>query len=392
MTVATASLLTLGRVPFIPGVPGDNGSGHNAAPLLPPAPPGVHGGAGGLSAGPGGLPAIPGVPGGGANPAPGVATDIIAPLVSTLGQAATWLWTQASGLLLHLPGIDTGRTGAIANVGTHLSWLTAAIAMIALLVAAAKLALNPEDGRNTRNIARGVLILACVGMAVPVAAAANEALNAIGLELLHSAASDHDVQQRVGSLVAGLGALPVGVGLFAGPILILSSFALLCLAVMRSIALVLLLAVFLPITAATATLDGGWHAFRRCCGWLGAWLVLPLMVAVLTSTAMYMVGDGHNLLDVASGLAFATATVLVLPVLLRIAHSITGTHPAGGHAPSTLALMGLAAQAARTAVSAGVGGGAGATAATGRPTPTGARSPSSNGSRPKPKVATANAD
>ncbi len=350
----TTSLLTIG-VPVIPGVPGDNGSGHSGAPLLPSAPPGVHGGAGGLSAGPGGLPAVPGVPGGGADPAGKTVVDAtLRPIVSFVGDTAVTFWKWAVGLWLHVPTPEiSGKTGAVADLLDGSRWICAAVAVLALLVVAAKMAFSGDVRRPGSDLVRGVLVyVSAAGLAVAIVPVLSSAMDSIGLWLLDRAAGSKDLDARVGTIVTGLGAINPGVVVFLGCLLIIPcSIAMIALAVVRGAVLIWLVGFVLPMTAAASATDGGWAACKRVIGWILSWALLKLAACSLIATGWWLIGDGTNALDVVSGLIISCLTLLALPTLLRLFAHLTQPGPHAIDHAGGMAALGMMAAAGRAGMS-----------------------------------------
>lgn len=301
-----------------------------------------------------------------------------------------------------MPAGPRNAGGAALFLQSALWWYTGALAVVSIMIGGARMAVQQraEPGTETVKSILTLVVVAGAGLTVIgllVAAADSFSLWVINRSLECDVASDSACfEQSLSGLLAlspsgeaaSLGALLI---IILGVIAILASFIQILLMVARG-GLLVILAGILPLAASFTNTEMGKGWFKKCVGWLLAFILYKPAAAIVYAAAFQLAGtdiftdDGTGLLSVLTGLMLMMLALVALPALMRFVTPMMGAM-AGGAAGGAAAAAGMAllpsgAAAVGRLAPGGGGGSGGAQAASGPSQASGATSsPSgSNGS------------
>ena len=243
-----------------------------------------------------------------------------------------------------LPGLQGTQTSdAVGYLQSSLWWYVGGFAVLAIVVAGARMAW-------TQRADAGKELLQSLFTLIVVSAAG---LTAIGLAV--TAADGFAVwilsgatNKTFGENITGMIALSTssGIGLIAlmilGSLAVLFTYIQVILMVVRGGMLVLLAGIF-PLTASFTNTETGRAWFKKCCGWLVAFILYKPAAAIVYATAFKLTGadlfqdDGSGLVKVLTGLALMVMALVALPALMRFVTPLVSQLGGGGSAHLGLA-------------------------------------------------------
>ncbi|MFD1722426.1 hypothetical protein [Amnibacterium endophyticum] len=298
------------------------------------------------------------------------------------------LISAASALVAgFLPATLAGnQAGSIAGwVQDRLAWYTAGLAVLSILVAAARMAWT-QRAMPLRDLAGSVLtLIAVAGAGLVAIRLATQAADAFSVWVLNGS-TDCEVGsgdcfgRNITALIALTAASPIGtIGLFLlGLLAVLMTYVQVALMVLRSAMLVLLAGV-LPVSASFTNTQVGRQWFTKALGWTVAFVLYKPAAAIVYATAFRLTGsnafraDGTGLFQILAGLALMLIALIALPALMRFlvpaVAAIGGSAGGGGLLLAGAGAAGvgeLATGAIRSnRTGSGSGGGGGASGPTG---------------------------
>ncbi|GAA3514498.1 hypothetical protein [Georgenia daeguensis] len=322
-----------------------------------------------------------------------------------------------------LPNGPVGVSGTVAFLQSSLWPYMLIAAALSVVVGGARMfwESRAEPGKD---LLRSLLTLAVVGGAgVTVVALLVTAADRFSVWVINNslacdvtAADGACFEENVGALL-GLGATAGVPGqpslgsvlvIIFGLIAILASVVQIVLMVARS-GMLVILAGILPLAASFTNTEMGRSWFRKCIGWLVAFILYKPAAAVVYAAAFQLTGtdvfadDGSGILAVVTGLMLMVLALFAMPALMRFVTPMVSSLAAGGGgaavAAGTMAAIPTGAAAVgRLATGAGGGGAAAAsnaapqrsshntntTTSTTTTSPTGAGQGGSKGSTPAP--------
>ncbi|MEU5992819.1 hypothetical protein ABZ806_27950 [Spirillospora sp. NPDC047418] len=308
-------------------VDNDDGGGN---PLLPNLP---------------GLPDIPGAIGG----------HVLDEMAESFRSATGWLISTTASWWVHTPSPDLQDTPTIGYLQLLVRPLTVAVAVLALLAVAARMALS-RKALPLVDAGRGLAVLAVVAVIGTVVPNLLLQWGDQWCNWVLSASSDGDFAKRMTQIVAFPSATPRAL------VLILCLFALVIglvqaiLLLFRGAALVIL-AGLLPLAAAGMITTSTKAWFPRVAGWMLALIFYKPAAAAVYATTFTLVGKGKDLHTVLMGFAMMLISLIAFPVLLKFFTWTTGGTDSSTGGGMLGALMSSAA--ALGALRAYGGGGAG---------------------------------
>ncbi|MQS16449.1 hypothetical protein F7Q99_30705 [Streptomyces kaniharaensis] len=262
---------------------------------------------------------------------------------------------------------DSQGNGPIVWVWQHTMWLSAWIAVMAILVSAGRLAIQ-RRAEPAIDVAKGIFAMSFVGAG---------ALAAVGV--LTTAGDDFSEWIVYKAADGDFGAaviewLKVSAQSQGGPMLALILALLATLACLAQVALMLvrtamliLLCGTLPLTAAAATTPSGRQTFQKAVSWLIAFVMYKPVAAIIYATAFRMIAalktskGTDGLVTSVSGIVLMLLSVVALPALMRFVTPVVGAAGGGGGGGGGVAAMGAIAGGAKAVSSqkSGAGGGGG---------------------------------
>src|SRR5664280_1164746 len=239
------------------------------------------------------------------------------------------------------PQLDA-HSGAVGALRTDLAWVTGAVAVLGILIAAAKMMLTRSSQPATQlALGLGRMLFASFVLLPAVV-------------LLTSFGDDFSTwvigQSTGGSFGAAM--LGIGVGLAAiDPVLllivvgigILASLAQILFMFLR-IGVMILLSGVIPTLAASSMTESGDQAYKKAVGWLLAFTLYKPLAALIYAGAFLAVGQGDGVMESMSGIALMILVPIALPALLRLIHpaaaAVTGLSDGAAQQHASTAQMG----------------------------------------------------
>jgi len=260
-----------------------------------------------------------------------------------------------------------GTSGASDPVGfiqDSLWWYVAGMAILSVIIAGGRMAWTQrlQPGKDLLQSLLTLIVVSSAGLtAIGLAVAAADGF---ALWILDGANTDMfrvNMTNMLGysAVTGGL----VGV-MVVGLVTIIFSFIQVILMVIRGGMLVLLAGIF-PISASFTNTETGRAWFKKCVGWLIAFILYKPAAAIvyaaafkLTASDMY-VDDGTGLVRILTGLALMAMALVALPALMKFIAPMVSATGGGGGAGTALVggALGAAATAATGAVSRANNGG-----------------------------------
>ncbi|MEU9019357.1 hypothetical protein [Actinomadura sp. NPDC048394] len=252
--------------------------------------------------------------------------------------AVGWLVSHTASWWVKTPSPNLETESAIGYLQLLVQPLTVAVAVLALLVVAGKMALT-RKAAPAIDVGRGLLVLATVtaiGTVLP------NLLLQWGDEWcgwVLNASSQGGFAKRMAEIVI----IPTGTP--AALVLVLSLVALFIgivqalLLLFRGAALVIL-AGLLPLAAAGGITAATKSWLTRVGGWMLALIFYKPAAAAVYATAFTLIGTGKNLHSVLMGFAMMLISLIAFPVLLKFFTWTTGGAEAGSGGGILGALMG----------------------------------------------------
>jgi len=318
--------------------------------------------------------------------------DAVVDLAEKIVKAVGDLTTTLATFWINTPSPDVSTSSAVTFVQGTLSWFVLAVAVLSVLVAAAKMAWE-RRAQPGADLARSLVQLILVsgagltGIALLVGAADSTASWIIARSTDDFGA---DLVRLLNLTDADVAILAVIVVIVVGLIALLASIVQIALLVIRNGFLVLLAGV-LPLSAAATNTQTGRSWFSKACAWLLAFILYKPAAAVVYATAFQLIGENTSddrITTALTGLVLMILALLTLPALMRFLTPLVGAAAAGGGggaaAVGAVASGAIATRAAKGASAAGASGtggaaGSGSTGATGSGGPSGAGSGGKSG-------------
>ncbi|URM97354.1 hypothetical protein LUW76_25045 [Actinomadura madurae] len=269
--------------------------------------------------------------------------------------AVGWLISNTASWWVKTPSPDLDGERAIEYLQLLVRPLTLAVAVLALLAVAARMALS-RRAVPLVDAGRGLVVLAVVtviGTLVP-----NLLLQWGDLWcgwVLHASA-DGDFARRMSRLVMVPSGTPAALVLILCLIALLIGIIQAVLLLFRSAALIIL-AGLLPLAAAGLITTSTRSWFSRVAGWMLALIFYKPAAAAVYATAFTLVGKGKDLQAVFMGFAMMLISLIAFPVLLKFFTWTTGGTESGTGGGVLGALMGSATALGALRAYGGFGGG-----------------------------------
>jgi hypothetical protein len=272
---------------------------------------------------------------------------------------------------VNVPSPDLSSSGTVGFLQSSLSWYVAAAAVLGLLVAAGRLAIERKPDA-AKDAATGMLTtLLTIGAGVATISLLSVAGDAFSTWILDQAATGSTPTQALTQLGSFAGLLATG---GAGLIILLSVLAIigmvvqLAMVLIRSVLLVVLVGVW-PLAAASSMTEMGRQWYKKITGWMIGFLLFKPAAAIVYAAAIKMTLSSDSVLASIEGVILVILASLTLPALMKFvvpAVSSVGSMGAGeilgaGIAAATGAAM-VIGTAGLGAAAAGAGAMAGSSA------------------------------
>ena len=280
------------------------------------------------------------------------ASDVLGGIAAAIQSGIAWMITQTVTWWVQVPSPDLAADPAVGHLQQWILPLAAAVAVLGVLIAAARMALA-RKANPLIDVGSGLVVIAAtsaVGVLLPtLLLRAGDAWSSWVLQ----ESTGGQFASRLTSVLTLNGATPAVV-VVLGIVAIIISAIQAVLMLFRQGALVIL-AGMLPLAAAGTLNPATRPWFRRVTGWMLALIFYKPAAAAVYATAFTMIGDGTGTRTVLMGFAMVGMSLLALPVLLRFFTWTTG-HVADSAAGGGFLQTALSGAVAIGAVRGGAGG------------------------------------
>jgi hypothetical protein len=279
----------------------------------------------------------------------------------------------------------SSTSGTVGFLQSSLSWYVAAAAVLGLLVAAGRLAIErkPDAAKEAATGMLTTLLTIGAGVAtISLLSAAGDAFSTWILDQAAGSATPTQALTQLGSFAGLVATAGPGLIILLSVLAIIGMVVQLAMVLIRSVLLVVLVGVW-PLAAASSMTEVGRQWYKKITGWMIAFLLFKPAAAIVYAAAIKMTLSADSELSSIEGIILIILASLTLPALMKFivpAVSSVGSMGAGevigaGIAAATGAAMvigtaGVGAAAAGAGAMAGsaaggaaggaVGGGAGA--------------------------------
>lgn len=263
----------------------------------------------------------------------------------------TTAWTR-------IPSGSMASTDAIRLLQADLKIVTALVAVLALIVGAAKMALT-RRGEDMREAVAGLMRVMVVGAAgITALTLALDAGDLFAAWIL-----DRSTEGQFNpALVLTGGTLGAGLMFILGLLAIITGIIQIGLLLVRS-ALIVLLAGSWQLAAAASTTAAGAQMWKKITGWLVAFVLYKPVAAICYAAAFRLMGGGlgageaPTLLSTIEGMLLLALAVVALPGMLRLVVPAVSAMGMGASTAGVVAGGAAVATGAVALAGAGAGGG-----------------------------------
>jgi type IV secretion system protein TrbL len=240
----------------------------------------------------------------------------VARAIAEAGEAVlrevTTAWTR-------VPSGSLTNTDAIRLLQGDLRVLTALVAVLGLMAAAAKMAIS-RRGEDMRDAVAGLVRVMVVGAAgITALTLLLEAGDVFAVWVLDRATEG----QFNPALVLTGGTLGAGLMFILGLLAIITGVIQIGLLLVRS-SLIVVLAGFWPVAAAGSMTPAGAQTWKKLTGWLLAFVLYKPVAAICYAAAFRLLGGGAgtatapSLLSTIEGMLLLALAIVALPAMLRL--------------------------------------------------------------------------
>jgi len=256
------------------------------------------------------------------------AADPMSKLAHDISDAAAAALKALAGIWANppSPGLGTPHadgtiepSGPVTLLQGSLAWYTAAIAVVAVLLAAGRMAWQ-HRGQPLIDLLRGLGTLVLVSAAsLTVVTLLVGAADAFSVWILSSVTPDVGTSLTSLVVLPQDGDVPVVLLLFLDSIVMIGAVVQVVLLVGRGVVLVLLTGL-LPLTAAGTSTDAGRAVFNRTLAWLLAFVLYQPVAASIYAVVILVAPSqqGSPVLATITGATGLILALVALPALLRL--------------------------------------------------------------------------
>jgi hypothetical protein len=249
------------------------------------------------------------------------AGGVLAGVAGTIQSGIAWVVSGTIDWWIQVPSVDLTAEPAVGALQQWLLPITVAVAVLAVIAAAGKMALT-RKANPLIDVGSGLAIIAAtsaVGVLLPaMLLKAGDAWSSWVLTV----STGGQFKAQLTSVLTMPGAAP-GVVIVLGIIAIIMSALQAVLMLFRQAAVVILAGV-LPLAAAGTLAPATRAWFRRVTGWMLALIFYKPAAAAVYATAFTMIGTGKDPRTILMGFAMVLLSLLALPVLMKFFTWTTG--------------------------------------------------------------------
>jgi hypothetical protein len=286
------------------------------------------------------------------------ASSVLDGIASAVQSGIAWIVANSIDWWIKIPSPDLAAEPAVGQLQRWMLPLTAAVAVLGLIIAGGKMALTRKASPLIDTGSGLIIIAATSAVGVLLPSLLLQAGDAWSDWILNASTGGH-FGSRLTDLLILAGAQPAVV-IVLGTVAIIISAIQAVLMLFRQASLVILAGV-LPLAAAGTLTPATRTWFKKVTGWMLALIFYKPAAAAVYAAAFTMIGTGKDVRTILMGFAMVLMSLLALPVLMRFFTWTTGQvadSAAGGGFMQT-ALSGAVAVGALR----GSGGGSGGSSA-----------------------------
>ena len=291
------------------------------------------------------------------------AESTFASVARAMAEAGEAVLREVTTAWTRIPSGSVTNIEAIGLLQGDLKVVTSLVAVLALIVAAAKMALT-RRGDDMRDAVGGLVRMLVVGAAgITALTLALEAGDAFAAWVLNRA-PDGQFNPTVALTTGALGA---GLMFILGLLAIITGIIQIGLLLVRS-SLIVVLAGSWQLAAAASTTAAGAQMWKKVTGWLVAFVLYKPVAAICYAAAFRLLSGGQgpnaapSLLSTIEGMLLLALAIVALPAMLRLVvpavSAIGGMSTAGVVAGGAAVATGAVALAGAGAAGGFAGGGA----------------------------------
>jgi hypothetical protein len=250
-----------------------------------------------------------------------VAGGVLTGLADAIQSGISWVVAGTIDWWIAVPSPNLAAESAVGALQQWLLPVTVAVAVLAMLTAAGKMAIT-RKANPLIDVGSGLVIIAAtsaVGVLMP--ALLLKAGDAWSSWIL-AVSTGGQFSERMTAVLALPGAAP-GVVIVLGILAMILAALQAVLMLFRQAAIVIL-AGLLPLAAAGTLAPATRAWFRRVTGWMLALIFYKPAAAAVYATAFTMIGRGHDPRTILTGFAMVLLSLLALPVLMKFFTWTTG--------------------------------------------------------------------
>lgn len=283
-------------------------------------------------------------------------------VASFFNEAAEWAVKNLTAAWLNSPSPDVQSADSPTMwLQGRLSYFVGVAMVVAFLVAAYKLATNPQvqHARDLgESIVRVIIVTTVGGLLIATGIEIGEIFSKW---ILDQADVDLD-----GLLLTGV--TNPGLLLILALVMLLAQLIQLVLMIVRN-AMIVYLAAVLPIAAAASSTAAGKQWWSKSVAWLIAFVLYKPVAALIYAGAFRMLSSENNITTQITGVVAVAMAILALPAIMRFIVPATSAMASGNAGAMALGFTGAAVATGAVVATGGgaaaAGGGAGLSGATG---------------------------
>ena len=242
------------------------------------------------------------------------ATSVLHGIASAIQSGIAWIVENSIDWWIKIPSPDLAAEPAVGRLQQWMLPLTAAVAVLGLIIAGGKMALT-RKANPLIDAGSGLVIIgatSAVGVLLP--SLLLQAGDAWSDWVLNASTGGH-FASRLTDLLALAGAQPAVV-IVLGVVSIIICAIQAMLMLFRQASLIVLAGV-LPLAAAGTLTPATRIWFKKVTGWMLALIFYKPAAAAVYAAAFTMIGTGKDIRAIFMGFAMVLMSLLALPVLMR---------------------------------------------------------------------------
>ena len=213
----------------------------------------------------------------------------------------------------------SSTSGTVGFLQSSLSWYVAAAAVLGLLVAAGRLAIErkPDAAKEAATGMLTTLLTIGAGVAtISLLSAAGDAFSTWILDQAAGGATPTQALTQLGSFAGLVATAGPGLIILLSVLAIIGMVVQLAMVLIRSVLLVVLVGVW-PLAAASSMTEMGRQWYKKIAGWMIAFLLFKPAAAIVYAAAIKMTLTADSELSSIEGIILIILASLTLPALMK---------------------------------------------------------------------------